>query len=1011
MVLPTAPGSEPPWLVGRSRERTIIRAQLDAALTGQGGLVVLSGEAGIGKTALAEDICRAASATGALVLTGHSYDHTNTPPYGPWSELLEQVRADPGRAGLNGVPEPRITGSSSQAALVDEMRGYLMAIARERPLVILLEDVHWADDASLELLRFVGRRLASVPILLLVTYRTDEVTRVHPLYRLLPVLVREALAVRIDLSPLGGDDVRQLIEHAYRLPADDAGRLAAYLQARAEGNPLFTSELLRTLESERVLVEQGSSWRLGDLLQLRVPPLLVQVIEGRLARLSDDARRLLEVAAVVGHAVPLALWQRVSGASDEAFADAIEQGLEAHLLAESHSGVMRFSHALVREALYQGIVPVRRRAWHNQVGEVLAETGSPDPDAVAHHFEEGGDPRAVEWLYRAAQRATQAYAIRTVVTRVEAMLRLQQAHGVEVVAPETLLIQLSTALQFTDPRAAVGHLDTALALAERAGDRPFAAVALAQRGYLRTALGEVRRGLIDLDKAVRSFDDLLTEDPAAFDRVEPRQRLSSYIDAPSVLRGLLGSRRDALVVFRALVGRLAEALALGEPVVDPIFGGMEAGDSRTTTAYVEVPGSGPRNSGNLAFGLAIAYSLLGRVAEAHRFYGYADHIFGATGANLMEVSFNANNELSFLHLPYEADRLRERRRLVTRAESTWAEAGDSVPGGLSARAQALPALVVEGAWREAREVAEVARRRLQDNYSWYRFGATATGASLAYAQGDRARVVAALSELVPDGPATEPGDTSLVAGLLMQRIAAEMALDAGDLSTARAWLEAHDRWLDWSGALLGQAEGALGWAAYYRAAGDCSRSRSRAEEALGHASDPRQPLALTAVHRFLGMLDTGDRRFANAEAHLRESLALADACAAPFERALTLLALAQLHATEGKPDEARALLADVRSICAPLEARPTLERADALEATLTDAPVARETRAPRPAGLTAREVEVLRLLAAGLSNTEIAGQLSLSPRTVNAHLTTVYGKLGVASRGGAIRFAFDNDLC
>ncbi len=116
------------------------------------------------------------------------------------------------------IAAPSLTQSSSQATLFGEMRGFLIAIARERPLVIVLDDVHWADSASLDLLRFVARQLASVPILLLITYRSDEVTREHPLYRLMPMLVREALAVRIDLSPLSNDDVCALIDHAYQLP-------------------------------------------------------------------------------------------------------------------------------------------------------------------------------------------------------------------------------------------------------------------------------------------------------------------------------------------------------------------------------------------------------------------------------------------------------------------------------------------------------------------------------------------------------------------------------------------------------------------------------------------------------------------------------------------------------------------------------------------------------------------------------------------------------------------------
>jgi DNA-binding CsgD family transcriptional regulator len=261
---------------------------------------------------------------------------------------------------------------------------------------------------------------------------------------------------------------------------------------------------------------------------------------------------------------------------------------------------------------------------------------------------------------------------------------------------------------------------------------------------------------------------------------------------------------------------------------------------------------------------------------------------------------------------------------------------------------------------------------------------------------------------LPGGVATEPGTLASFNGALaLQRVAAALSLAAGEQDQAKEWLAAHDRWLEWSGCMLWRSEGQALWAQYYRRGGDAQQARTHAERALIHATEPRQPLALLAAHRLLGELDTDAGLFATAAQHLNTSLALADACAAPFERALTLLALAQLRALTGDVDMARQCVDEVRTICVPLDATPTLAHADALAARLD----ARQSAPPSyPAGLSAREVEVLRLVAAGLSNPQVGERLFLSRRTVEQHLRSIFNKTGVPSRVAAARWADEHGL-
>src|SRR5262245_17430433 len=205
---PDRPHRQPPTppLVGREREQAALREALDAALTGHGSLVLIGGEAGIGKTALAEALCQEATERGALVLVGRCYDLSETPPYGPWLEVTARYpAAPPGLPPLPAVVTDRaaLAAVASQAALFERVAAWFAAVAAARPLVLLLEDLHWADPASLDLLRTLARGLADLPLLLLATYRSDELTRRHPLYQLLPTLEREAHAARLDLRALG----------------------------------------------------------------------------------------------------------------------------------------------------------------------------------------------------------------------------------------------------------------------------------------------------------------------------------------------------------------------------------------------------------------------------------------------------------------------------------------------------------------------------------------------------------------------------------------------------------------------------------------------------------------------------------------------------------------------------------------------------------------------------------------------------------------------------------------
>ena len=411
-----------PVLVGRERERQALGALLGRAAEGHGTLVLLSGEAGIGKTTLVGDLIHQARGEDILVLSGGCYDLTTTPPYGPWTEAIRSYRPSEGGPEIpswfGNLDEIEKLGS--QTAIFEGARDFFAAIAAGQPLLIVLEDLHWADPASVDALRYLARNLRDVPVLILATYRADEPLSEHPFFEAIPALVRESQAERVTVRRWSEPDTRDLISSRYRLRSEDEERLTLHAYRLAEGSPFYTIELLHELESDGTLRPQAGGWVLGELIESQVPPLVRQVIEQRLKRLSEETRYVLEIGSVIDHEAPFDLWQRVSETTESELSCAIEEALTAQLADELSDGSgLVFRHALIRETLYEGIVSLRRRSIHRQIAEVLASSDSSDSDTIADHFLRANDARAVDWLIRAADRAEGLHALVVASDRLE----------------------------------------------------------------------------------------------------------------------------------------------------------------------------------------------------------------------------------------------------------------------------------------------------------------------------------------------------------------------------------------------------------------------------------------------------------------------------------------------------------------------------------------------------------------------------------------------------------------
>jgi class 3 adenylate cyclase len=390
--------------VGRERELERLREAVDAALAGRGSLQLLVGEPGIGKTRAAEELATYARVSGARVYWGRCREDEGAPSYWPWVQAIRAYARDADPVALAWqlgagaaevaqlIPEvaekldiePATRSDSEEARfrLFDSVTSLLLAAARDRPLVIVLDDLHWADEPSLLLLRFAARELASSGLLILGTYRDVELGRHHPLARVLGEISGIEGSSRIPLRGLGVGAVERYIEMTSGAPSPPG--LAEAVQEQTDGNPFFVGEVVRLLASEGQLTAAAS------LADLQIPQGVREVIGRRLDRLSEQTNEALRVAAVIGRDFDEELVSRVAKQSPQGLMQAAREAIAERLVTDLGDGRYSFAHALVRDTLYQELSPPKRSALHELTGLAIEEVCGGNVEErlgeLAHHF-------------------------------------------------------------------------------------------------------------------------------------------------------------------------------------------------------------------------------------------------------------------------------------------------------------------------------------------------------------------------------------------------------------------------------------------------------------------------------------------------------------------------------------------------------------------------------------------------------------------------------------------------
>ncbi len=498
-------------LVGRQGELERLAQGRERAWVGQGHIAAILGEAGIGKTRLVEAAMENARAHGGRVLVGRSYESTQVLPFGPWVDALrsggviEQITREsnlggPFRAELArllpqlATGEPAAAGSGEdRLRLFEAMAHVVEQIALREPLLLVFEDVHWADELSVRLLAFLSHRLSTWPVLAVLTAREEEMGGAPVLRQLLSELDRESHAMRLPLGPLSREETVLLTRHLARAGRAPSAveRLGDRIWEASAGNPFVAVETVRALEEEGAPVADRP---------LPLPSRVRDTIVARLDRLSDPARELASAAAVIGRQFSFPLVQRTVGLDPAGAAQAVEE-LVARRVLHVVDEQLDFTHDRIREVGYARLLPPRRQLLHAAVARAI-EALYPDrldelSDRLAYHYGKTDlDEPAIDYLTRFADRAAQAYASTAAADALrEALARAGRGSG-----PDADRRVLALMDKYTLSLAVLGRFGEILELllperarADRVRDPRLASAYFFRLGLTYSYLGEPAR--------------------------------------------------------------------------------------------------------------------------------------------------------------------------------------------------------------------------------------------------------------------------------------------------------------------------------------------------------------------------------------------------------------------------------------------------------------------------------------------------------------------------------------
>ncbi len=951
-------------LIGRVPEVEALHDAVAASAAGESRIVLITGDAGIGKTRLVREAIAHARATGVRVASGGCVQLGEVSiAFAPLVEALRDLRDQLGDAEIDELlgparPQLRPLFSGDDAALgvtggvFDQVLAFLTRLGARQPLLLVLEDLHWADASTRDLVAYLGRKLRSAAVTLVLTLRADELHRRHPLRPVIAGLERDHRIERLDLGGLARADIARLLREIGADGSDDA--VIDDLYARSGGNPFYVEELV-------------ASGRLGGGL----PDTLAEVILSRIDQLPEDARRLLRAAAVVDDHVDDELLAAVTGEPLELVTAALREAVIEQVLVLDAT-TCRFRHALVREALYDDLLPGERTRLHVATATVLETAEHLPPHTrwamVAHHWDAGRDAaRAYTASVRAGLEAEKVHALADAAEQYERALGLRE--------------------RVEDPDAAAGLTAADLLLraadAIQASSRSSRALTLSEEAL--RVLGEEappeRRALV-YERMARS-NWTLHHGPAA---------VAAYEEAVALVVDRPVSREKAFVL--ATLGQSLMVRALYRQAM-PLL--QQAIEVAVEVGADDVEGHARCSLGPCLHGRGLideGFAELARAQELSLAVGFEDNV-SRTYTNLS-------------HGCYRTGRYDEAVQVASQGLDWVVKVGHPQHHGEAIAGNVIAALHCAGRWTEAEAVHDDPRIPTGDPYQELRWLPVVI---------DRGRFAEARAGVQSALGATVEAD-DVQFGALALLVAARLEVAEANWDAARRHvadaLPLIERTDDHF--YLAQAY-ALGLAVEAGRVDAITGHRDDAEVAAARdvADDLHRRMQAAIVEldaegvRVLPEPTAWFRTGAAQHAHVHGRDEPADWAAAtaawaaagqPVRRAAAAARWADaLVRTGGSRDEATGLLRDALAVADGVGAEPlaaelrTLARRARLVVDADGAPPGRSAL-----DVTPRELDVLRLVALGRTNRQIGETLFISEKTASVHVTNLLRKLGVGSR-------------